>query len=138
MNWCAESGQALPIGLERLILCPHYLTLLATINSDNLAMNMTAEIVAGDGQDGHGNSFDGNWLAQCCLWLDQSVIQFARMDVLRGAGDLTGGGSNVIDGGVNKSEGVLPLLGLQDSTGVDSACIPVPIAPFGPVLGRLR
>ena len=53
----------LPIGLGCLILCPHYLALLATINGDDLTMNVTAEIVASDGQDGHGDGFDGNWLA---------------------------------------------------------------------------
>lgn len=47
--------------LWRLVLCPHYLALLATINGDDLTMNMTAEIVAGDGQDGHGDSFNGSW-----------------------------------------------------------------------------
>lgn len=65
-NWCAESGQArvnLPIGLGRLILGPHDFALLATINGNDLAVNMTAEVVAGDGQDSHGDRFDGSWLA---------------------------------------------------------------------------
>jgi hypothetical protein len=37
------------IGLGRLISCPHYFALLATVNSDDLAMNVAAEVVAGDG-----------------------------------------------------------------------------------------
>jgi hypothetical protein len=37
--------------------------LLTTINGDDLAVNMTAEVVAGDGQDSHGDRSGGNWLA---------------------------------------------------------------------------
>jgi hypothetical protein len=38
----------LPIGLWRLISIPHYLALLPAINGDDLAVDVTAEIVACD------------------------------------------------------------------------------------------
>lgn len=53
----------LPIGLGRLISSPDYLALFTAINGDDLTMDMTAEVVTGKGQDGHGDSLDGGWFS---------------------------------------------------------------------------